>query len=927
MAENDVTIKINLDADYAQAQIESFGRESVKVLQKTENQADNFFKTFKGGALKLTGAFIAITGGFQAIRDGINQAVEDAKLTRQIEASLQSVGDATSAAVSGVFNFAKAIQSTTGVSDDLVKQTFITAQSFGISTEKAKELTKAAIDLASATGQDVESAVRLLGGTLDGTIGKVGNYGSEFRNLTKQQLEAGAAIDLVNKKFGGSASKDLTTFQGSVNVLKNSWDDLLKSLGKVVTESTLVQDALNGIASAVDSTTEVIKDFNKTKEITISGGKAALNSGIDKDTVNEIILATKELQAFRDINVGGQSKEIAKGFAGIIDQARGASSATQDFIQRLNAIPLSQAPQTLQLTGKALEEAKKKAEEAAKAYETLLAKLKTSTASDAAKIKARYDQEIVEIKNVSKEKFLSSQQTAILIAEVEKNRIIETNKFLLDEAKKAADELRKQAEDQKNFLQGVFANPFGDLAQRFQDQLVRGIDFLKTGVDIGSPFKEGEIAASISGGIKTALEGKAGAVKAVSQVAETIGASFGIPGLGAITELLSKGPEATKKFITEFISSVPDIIQAVSESIPVVVEALVDTLINKGGIIKIAAALARALVFAPVFAKLGEKIFGVPSSELTSGITKSFSEGAANWTQSWKDFFNGIGPAFGKAILAFGPGLSDLFNNLGRDLELSFNRFDEVFNQQWNLFVKSFGSTLTSFINGIVPAFGQFFSLLGPSFESAINNFVNAITDSISSVFDPVLDYIQRFTSSLQQLQSVFSEIGRIFTDFARVFSDLFNGLSNQLAKLTDPIERLIKSLEKPFGGGGGQGLISEGAQNIGNVVTGKKKILPFSSGGLVYAADGFFAPKGTDTVPAMLTPGELVVPKDMVSQLGAFLMSQNSVTPSNDSSMLAAILSAVQSPIVIKTEAKVNQQAFADIILQLNRQNARLRA
>ncbi|NDD84964.1 hypothetical protein EBZ38_11935, partial [bacterium] len=195
MAENDVTIQINLDAKDAQAAIELFGRESVKVLKKTEDQSSNFFNVFKSGALKLTGAFVAITGGFQAIRNGINEAAEDAKLTRQIEASLRSVGDASSQAVNSVLDFADAIKSSTGVSDDLVKQTFIIAQSFGISTDKAKELTKAAIDLAAATGQDVESAVRLLGGTLDGSIGKLGNYGAEFRNLTKQQLEAGAAID------------------------------------------------------------------------------------------------------------------------------------------------------------------------------------------------------------------------------------------------------------------------------------------------------------------------------------------------------------------------------------------------------------------------------------------------------------------------------------------------------------------------------------------------------------------------------------------------------------------------------------------------------------------------------------------------------------------------------------------------------------
>src|SRR4029077_14282493 len=33
-----------------------------------------------------------------------------------------------------------------------------------------------------------------------------------------------------------------------------------------------------------------------------------------------------------------------------------------------------------------------------------------------------------------------------------------------------------------------------------------------------------------------------------------------------------------------------------------------------------------------------------------------------------------------------------------------------------------------------------------------------------------------------------------------------------------------------------------------------------YASGGPVYAAGGYFSPKGTDTVPAMLSPGEFVV-------------------------------------------------------------------
>ena len=41
-----------------------------------------------------------------------------------------------------------------------------------------------------------------------------------------------------------------------------------------------------------------------------------------------------------------------------------------------------------------------------------------------------------------------------------------------------------------------------------------------------------------------------------------------------------------------------------------------------------------------------------------------------------------------------------------------------------------------------------------------------------------------------------------------------------------------------------------------------------YANGGVVYAARGVFAPRGTDTVPAMLTPGEAVLPKALTDHL-----------------------------------------------------------
>lgn len=881
MAENDVTIQINVDAKDAQAAIDDFGKKSTRALSNTEKQSNNFFSTFKAGALKLAGPIGAIVGGFVSIQKGINDAVEDAKLTRQIEASLLAVGDASSATVQGILDFADAFKKATGVSDDLVKSTFITAQNFGISTDKAKELTIAAIDLAAATGTDVESAVRLLGGTFDGTVGKLANYGAEFRNLTKEQLEAGDAIDIVSKKFGGAASKDLDTFSGRLGKLSNSFGDFLKEIGKTVTESPAVQAVLNATADGIDGVTEAIKRSKQEEEgRDFSFGASVLGaSGAYIQAAENIRQTNEQLKAFRDIEIGGQSKAVADGFAGIVEKTQGASSATADFVTRLQSFPVQKVTQDFGATGKALEElqkkAKKLAEEAQKFKNGIFGEFGTQVEKEASKAQ----QALQKVYEFEKQGALSAKDAYDLRLKIAldfNQKQIESAKRAADEEKKtydeilaaakaANDQIRAEFEKQQGFLKSVFENPFGNLADKLGAQIARAVEFAKSGIDIGSPFKEGEIAASISGGLALALQGKAGATKAISGIAETIGASFGIPGLGAVTELLSKGPEATKQFIKDFINSIPEIITAISESIPVVVEALVDTLINKGGALRIGIAIAKAMAMQPVFAKLSEEIFGKSGEELGKAITDGVTEYSKSSQDAFTQFFTQLGPTFSRA-----------FESLGKDLKDSFEGFDEKFNSAINSFVSSFTGAINQFINSIGPAFSQFFSNIGPGIYNALVGLFDAIVEPLKVVFDPLLEAIRPLTDAVMSLFDAVSNSGNL------------------------------------GGKGGGKGLIAE--------------TFGFAKGGIVYAAQGTLA-RGTDTVPAMLTPGELVVPRDMVSELGAYLSAQRDTSGGSNSAMLAAILSEVQKPVVVQAEAKVNQSVFADIILQLNRQNARLTA
>jgi TP901 family phage tail tape measure protein len=111
-------------------------------------------------------------------------------------------------------------------------------------------------------------------------------------------------------------------------------------------------------------------------------------------------------------------------------------------------------------------------------------------------------------------------------------------------------------------------------------------------------------------------------------------------------------------------------------------------------------------------------------------------------------------------------------------------------------------------------------------------------------------------------------------------------------------VEKIKGALPKIGGGGGG---------TLGQI----KSKLKFADGGVV--------PQGfpNDTFPASLTSGEVVLNKDQQDALGINFNSNQQV--------LSAILSAVNSPVQVNTKLYLNETAFADIILDLNKDNRRL--
>ena len=85
----------------------------------------------------------------------------------------------------------------------------------------------------------------------------------------------------------------------------------------------------------------------------------------------------------------------------------------------------------------------------------------------------------------------------------------------------------------------------------------------------------------------------------------------------------------------------------------------------------------------------------------------------------------------------------------------------------------------------------------------------------------------------------------------------------------------MFNNMKKMLGGGGGGGS-SQSASSDSSL----KGTLFEATGGIVpkYASTGMFVPRGTDTVPAMLTPGELVLnaaqQKNLVGKMGSTIIN-----------------------------------------------------
>lgn len=215
-------IKEGLDA--AQKDLETFGGNSDSIGKKIR---DSFVVTFGDIQNIVKGAFATVSEFVNAYA-GAEQSLNTLKAALDIspKADLSSLEKLTS--------FASDLQALTGIEDDATIKLEAMLISMGRTAEETTDIIKLAADYSAATGKSFETSVEQINKTFGGTARELGQLFPELKDLTKEELASGSAVDILKEKFGGFSEQLADSASVSIDKFNASVGDMKEALGEAI---------------------------------------------------------------------------------------------------------------------------------------------------------------------------------------------------------------------------------------------------------------------------------------------------------------------------------------------------------------------------------------------------------------------------------------------------------------------------------------------------------------------------------------------------------------------------------------------------------------------------------------------------------------------------------------------------------------------
>lgn len=190
------------------------------------------------------------------LKESTHAAIEAEQVDRRVAASLRNAGVDAEKYGKILSKNASALEHLTGVDDEYYKQLQVTLLSLKVAPEQLDRFTKAALNMAAATGRDATNAAMMLARAHAEGKDEIKKYGIAVDEAEFKQRGFNAVLEQVEKQFGGLYSQ-MPEQVKQLNDVKATWEEFKETLGGVLIK--LVD--ISGATSLAKMAIEGMKDF------------------------------------------------------------------------------------------------------------------------------------------------------------------------------------------------------------------------------------------------------------------------------------------------------------------------------------------------------------------------------------------------------------------------------------------------------------------------------------------------------------------------------------------------------------------------------------------------------------------------------------------------------------------------------------------
>ena len=311
---------------------------------------------------------VAVLGGLATgLGLATKAAVEDQKAQDLLAQQLRTSAMATDDVIAQNEEFISSMSMAKAVTDDELRPAMANLVRSTGSVEMAQDLMTTALDIAAATGKDLETVTMALGKAANGQTAALTKLDPSLKGVIDSESTLGDITDALSVSFGGAADVAAKSYEGRMKSMKIAMDETKESIGaallpalqklleilqpvaKWAQENTrlflIITGVVGGFAAAIIVANTAIKLFAIATQVA-SAAQAVFNFVMSANPIGIVIIAVAAFVAALVI-LEKKFGIVSKGFElfsdgfyrFIINPIKQAINFTADLIRAIGKIP------------------------------------------------------------------------------------------------------------------------------------------------------------------------------------------------------------------------------------------------------------------------------------------------------------------------------------------------------------------------------------------------------------------------------------------------------------------------------------------------------------------------------------------------------------------------------------------------------------